>query len=333
MKIRIFQINSGRDTEGACFESLKNITRIDPAIYDEVFRGEVSCNDLEDVYGLFNSGGPPEYRGRSLSVSDIVEVQGGCPELVGRIRFYNAPELYEEINYTDSAKYNRDIYEARDVGRTIETVRLADKHIPSVENGFWFCDSIGFTRVDFAPVAALQLIPGGAEDAKMFYRNDEVGNLCIGYLRGDFGGRGDEFFHSWFENDNVRKTPEFQREFQSVMTALRQGTLKDHASMASFCHAHPEAKLAGPGERYGFKLETEGRQYFVRCTALRNDYFYVFPYDKAAPVAERSAPEAPKNMETGLVKPSVLKQIREAKKNPPAPRKQKGWRGDGDLEL
>lgn len=62
MKIRIFQINTDRDTLGVKFSGLQetqNIqrsnersTRIDPTLYDEVYSGEVDCKSLEDVFPL-----------------------------------------------------------------------------------------------------------------------------------------------------------------------------------------------------------------------------------------------------------------------------------------
>jgi hypothetical protein len=170
---------------------------------------------------------------------------------------------------------------------------------------------------------AAELAPGAVEDTKLFYRNREEGNTCIGHLRGDFGRRGDSFFHSWADHDSARKTPEFQTEFQAVMFELRRGVLKDHASMAAYCRAYPEALLPGDVnlERYGFKLETETRQYFVRCTTLRDDYFYVWAYDKAPAVREQE-------------RPSVLKQLREAREAPKPPRKTKDQnKNKGDAEL
>jgi hypothetical protein len=111
-----------------------------------------------------------------------------------------------------------------------------------------------------------------------------------------------------------------------VIDTLRLDTLKDYKSSANFCYRHPEAVLPdGDGYRYGFKLETEDRQYFVRCTTLRDDYFYVFAYDRGARVLEQEQPAAEK--------PSVLEQIREARKAPPAPRKQKDGRGKDGPEL
>jgi hypothetical protein len=161
----------------------------------------------------------------------------------------------------------------------------------------------------------------------MFYRNNDEGSLSVGYLRGDFGKNGQEFWHNWFDIDSGRNTPEFKAEFQDVMETLRQDILKDYKSSAAYCHKHPDAKLPdGDGCRFGFKLETDTRQYFIRCTTLRDDYFYVFVRDKAAPVLEqnRAAKE----------KPSVIKQIRDAQKAPKPPRKAKSpEKKKGDVDL
>ena len=79
MEIKIYQINLDRDEEGVAFESMDMLERyqhtkeINPEIYDKVFEGMVEARDLEDVFRIFNIDHPDGYRGRSLSVSDIVE--------------------------------------------------------------------------------------------------------------------------------------------------------------------------------------------------------------------------------------------------------------------
>ena len=70
----------GRDHNRIAFEGLdllklyQGSDKIDSRIYDRVFEGEVDCKDLEDVYRKFNLEHPEGYKGRSLSVSDIVEI-------------------------------------------------------------------------------------------------------------------------------------------------------------------------------------------------------------------------------------------------------------------
>ena len=83
MLISIYQINLEKDTERVAFLGLEKLQRlygkqaIDGSIYDEVFYGEVDAETLEDVFGIFNMEHPAGYAGRSLSVSDIVEIIDG----------------------------------------------------------------------------------------------------------------------------------------------------------------------------------------------------------------------------------------------------------------
>lgn len=80
MKIRIYQVNLGRDEKRVAFmglderEHFLESSELDSSIYDCVFSGEVDCNGLEDVFQKFNIAHPDGYKGRSLSVSDVVEV-------------------------------------------------------------------------------------------------------------------------------------------------------------------------------------------------------------------------------------------------------------------
>ena len=80
MNIRIYQVNTGRDEKHVAFqgfdtlEQLQGVRDINSSIYDCVFSGDVSCDDFEGVYQMFNTNHPGNYKGRSLSVSDIVEV-------------------------------------------------------------------------------------------------------------------------------------------------------------------------------------------------------------------------------------------------------------------
>lgn len=81
MNIKIYQINPERDKNKVMFASLEDTefrqesSKLDPSIYDRVFTGDVDCEDLEEVYKLFNTDGHRLNRGHSLSVSDIIEVE------------------------------------------------------------------------------------------------------------------------------------------------------------------------------------------------------------------------------------------------------------------
>ena len=82
MNIAIYQIDPDRDENNVAFLNYENLERFQGSaalrseIYDKVFEGEVECGTLEKVYQMFNLDHPDGYRGRSLSVSDVVEVVG-----------------------------------------------------------------------------------------------------------------------------------------------------------------------------------------------------------------------------------------------------------------
>ena len=81
MKINIYQIDPERDAKRLRFLNLETTRQVlhahepEASVYNKVFAGTVKCRNLEDVFVLFNSGRPEGFRGRTLSVSDIVEVE------------------------------------------------------------------------------------------------------------------------------------------------------------------------------------------------------------------------------------------------------------------
>lgn len=80
MRMRLYQINTDRDEKGLAFMNYEFVKRrthseqIDRTIYDCVFDGVVECESLESVFALFNFCYPEGYQGRSLSLSDVVEI-------------------------------------------------------------------------------------------------------------------------------------------------------------------------------------------------------------------------------------------------------------------
>lgn len=123
MEIRIYQINPDLDEHHVRFSNLSSTKalsgqeQINSGIYDCVFHGEVDCKGLEELYEKFNLDHPKDFIGRSMSVSDVVEL---C-----------------------SAKDN-----------------------PSE---FYFCDSVGFKKVNFNKKDCLTL-------------NQETGEIDYNYL-------------------------------------------------------------------------------------------------------------------------------------------------------
>lgn len=79
MRIKIYQINTERDLNRVAFEKYENLPKIqgsenlESGIYDLVFEGDVPCRNLEEVFEMFNCNRPVGYKGRSVSVSDVIE--------------------------------------------------------------------------------------------------------------------------------------------------------------------------------------------------------------------------------------------------------------------
>ena len=77
----IYQINTDRDNNRICFLGLDSLERfqhskeVDPALYDRTYDGKLDCSTLETIYEKFNIDHPADYKGRSLSVSDVVEIR------------------------------------------------------------------------------------------------------------------------------------------------------------------------------------------------------------------------------------------------------------------
>lgn len=72
-----------RDTNRIAFCGLDQIkkyfgiTEVNSRIYDKVYEGNTSCSTLDEVYEMFNLHHPEDFKGWSLSVSDIVEIVDG----------------------------------------------------------------------------------------------------------------------------------------------------------------------------------------------------------------------------------------------------------------
>lgn len=124
------------------------------------------------------------------------------------------------------------------------------------------------------------------EETLLFYastdpeRNRKIG--CIGHLRGDFGSRGTEFWHTWWDHQVELNTVEFKTDIVKVMEHLRKGLLKDYRSMERYCLEHKAAQMEGViyPELYGFRVCTEHYRYYIRCSLNVREYFYIYCYKK-----------------------------------------------------
>ena len=89
-----------------------------------------------------------------MSVSDVLEIVDDIPEIYGKIDFLFAGENHlgkvgETVYYTDADAFNAEIRESQDCGRPITAEVIAEQHIKLTEPGFYFCDSIGWQKIEF----------------------------------------------------------------------------------------------------------------------------------------------------------------------------------------
>lgn len=108
MRIKIYQIDSDKDTNQIKFfgtehlRKLQGSTDIDPAMYKTVFYGDVDCEDLEDIYQLFNSKRVPTHQGHSLSISDVIQVIDSENEMLKGKCFFCDSLGYRTVDFDTS---------------------------------------------------------------------------------------------------------------------------------------------------------------------------------------------------------------------------------------
>lgn len=79
MKIRIYQIEPELDRHNLIFRDFETAAavckdKLPADAYACVFNGDVEADSLEGLFTIFNIQHPPGYRGRSMSISDVVEI-------------------------------------------------------------------------------------------------------------------------------------------------------------------------------------------------------------------------------------------------------------------
>ena len=107
---------------------------------------------------------------------------------------------------------------------------------------------------------------------------------CIGHLRGDFGGSGNEFHTDWSDTREQWKTDEFKSGLDDVINALREdkGLLHSRRDMSSAARQSPDAAFMGNYcTEYGFRVDIDKHAFLLRCNPTKGDYnFYCYCYVK-----------------------------------------------------
>ena len=108
----------------------------------------------------------------------------------------------------------------------------------------------------------------------------------IGYLRGDFGN-GQEFFTTWFNQNEARKNTTLHDELDAVINSLRFDDaygkmLSGRNRMATICAEHQGSAFDADGHlEYGIRAETQQYAYLFRCNRNDKAYsFYCWCYEK-----------------------------------------------------
>lgn len=80
MKIRIYQVNENNPAAIPLlfmdFQSAIRLSggKINAEYYRKTFDGDVGTDSLKDIFTMFNIAHPEGYTGRSMSVSDVIEI-------------------------------------------------------------------------------------------------------------------------------------------------------------------------------------------------------------------------------------------------------------------
>lgn len=146
--------------------------------------------------------------------------------------------------------------------------------------------------------------PISPEETDLLFSSDEMDAQygCIGHVRADFDSC-DHFWHTWWPHHDEWNTAEFKAELGRIVDELRDcGMLQSFEELSKYCYAHPEARL-DPKIRdntYGFKVETEGYQYYFRLTPARGDcQLYLYTYDKAQQLAQAAGQDEGQGLQMG----------------------------------
>ena len=122
--------------------------------------------------------------------------------------------------------------------------------------------------------------PLRAEERKYTYAQSHQLSMqtgSIGYLRGDFGSDGKEFYTSWFNTAESRKIDAFKTELDEAINALRfeerfGPLLADRRHMQDYARGHSDSAFEGNyTTEYGFRVDTENYAYLLRSNPTNGE--------------------------------------------------------------
>lgn len=132
----------------------------------------------------------------------------------------------------------------------------------------------------------LKIRPVTKEEEKFLYsinaHDINMRSGCIGYLRGDFGTDGKDFWTNWFDVGTNWKSDAFKEILDNLVNALRRdGMLKSRDAMRRFVKTMPDSVIhSAYCEQYAFNIDCcENFTFLIRCNPVKGDYnFYLYCY-------------------------------------------------------
>ena len=76
MKVKVYQANIEWDNKFMSYNFTMRHGGIDENVYGCCYSGELDAQNLEDIFYILNTQHPVGFNGHSLSVSDIIKVEG-----------------------------------------------------------------------------------------------------------------------------------------------------------------------------------------------------------------------------------------------------------------
>lgn len=76
MKVKVYQANIEWKNKFMSYDFVMSHGGIEEDQYHCCYNGELDANDLEEVFFILNMNHPVGFNGHSLSVSDIIKVEG-----------------------------------------------------------------------------------------------------------------------------------------------------------------------------------------------------------------------------------------------------------------
>jgi len=125
----------------------------------------------------------------------------------------------------------------------------------------------------------------GSEPLYVYRQSQQISQQTgfVGYLRGDYGESGKQFFTSWFGDREDWNTPDFKHDLQRAIDRLRYetGQLADRDQLSKLCLNDMSSAITQDQRWFGFRVDQGEHAFLLKCSPYKGDNnFYVYCYRK-----------------------------------------------------